>query len=565
MMKEADTHLLSRILQVAVVVAALAITPGISYDPINSPKLLVLSLCGFSAAAILIMNLRVLLTKSYRGISFVLLFFLVDLTLVLFFSKANLDQQFFGVSHRKTGFLTYFTLSLLLLAAVLVSRLKTLERFVHLLVGAGVFAASYGLIQHFGFDPADWINPYSPVMGFLGNPNFQAASLGMVGTAVFAQLLDRTLGAKAKWVYGIFFTIILFVIKTTRAQQGFLVLFAGVGVVLFALIYRSKFRKFTNLYFALSLAGTILVAFGSLNKGPLAQFLYKDSVTVRGWYWSAAWKMAESNPIFGVGLDSFGDWYRWARPAEVARSNPDLMSNVAHSVPLDFASNGGFPLLAIYLLILTLTVLSAIKVFRREDTFNVAFTSIFAVWVAYQAQSLISINNIGLAIWGWVFSGLVIGYEIHSRDPISETVSTKEPSVKSKGLKGAAKQEASAGTSMAVFVGLVVGSILGFPDFLGSVQYRSALESGSLVKLVAAANARPYNEFRFIEVAIHLRDGKFAKESLDIIHKIVAEYPRSSIGFDLLNQSEIATQVEKDLALKRMKELDPNNPNLKLK
>ena len=34
---------------------------------------------------------------------------------------------------------------------------------------------------------------------------------------------------------------------------------------------------------------------------------------------------------------------------------------------------------------------------------------VFAAWVAYLMQSIVSIDNIGIAIWGWVLGGAVIG------------------------------------------------------------------------------------------------------------------------------------------------------------
>ena len=36
---------------------------------------------------------------------------------------------------------------------------------------------------------------------------------------------------------------------------------------------------------------------------------------------------------------------------------------------------------------------------------------IFSAWVGFQAQSIISINNLGLAVWGWTLGGLIIGLE----------------------------------------------------------------------------------------------------------------------------------------------------------
>ena len=52
---------------------------------------------------------------------------------------------------------------------------------------------------------------------------------------------------------------------------------------------------------------------------------------------------------------------------------------------------------------------------KRKTEFDVIFATIVAAWVAYQAQSLISINQLGLGVWGWSLSGLIIGYELNTR------------------------------------------------------------------------------------------------------------------------------------------------------
>ena len=47
---------------------------------------------------------------------------------------------------------------------------------------------------------------------------------------------------------------------------------------------------------------------------------------------------------------------------------------------------------------------------KDENQVNLALIS---TWVAFQAQSLISIDNIGIAIWGWLLSGAIIGLYFH--------------------------------------------------------------------------------------------------------------------------------------------------------
>ena len=88
--------------------------------------------------------------------------------------------------------------------------------------------------------------------------------------------------------------------------------------------------------------------------------------------------------------------------------------------------------------------------------------------MAFQAQAIISINQIGLALWGWVLSGLIIGYEINTRG--AEVVAEKKTS------KNASKQaQSSAASVMSIFVGLIIGVLVGMPPYLASAKYKGAL------------------------------------------------------------------------------------------
>jgi tetratricopeptide (TPR) repeat protein len=52
-------------------------------------------------------------------------------------------------------------------------------------------------------------------------------------------------------------------------------------------------------------------------------------------------------------------------------------------------------------------------------------TSIFSAWLAYQAQSIISIDNIGISVWGWLLGGAVVGLSIKS-DSSTETANLRK-------------------------------------------------------------------------------------------------------------------------------------------
>jgi hypothetical protein len=414
----------------------------------------------------------------------------------------------------------------------------------------------YGVVQALGGDPFDWVNPYSPVFGFLGNPNFQSSLLGILGAVVFTQLLSGSVKIQVKAAYLVYLAVTVYVIKETDSQQGYLVLLIGSALSISVFVnQRSKALGYS--YLGLAAVGFVAVLVGTLNKGPLASLLYKDSVTYRGDYWRAGWKMTVENPIFGVGLDSYGDWYRRSRTIEATlRRGPDVTSNAAHNVFLDISAYGGFPLLLVYGVLMALVVISAVKVIKRLQGFNAGFVGLVAGWVAFQAQSIISINQIGLALWGWVLSGLIIGYEINTRN--GAVVAEKKT-----GKTSTKPTKASAATTLAMFVGLIVGVLVGMPPYLASAKYKGALETSNPNVIQEAAYIWPVDPSRMIQVAITLNENKLEAQGLLVASDAVERFPDNYQVWATLNSMTSATTEQKAQALVQMKRLDPLNPNLK--
>jgi len=350
--------------------------------------------------------------------------------------------------------------------------------------------------------------------------------------------------------------VTLYVIKETASQQGFLVLIIGSAISLGIFVF-GKSRALSYSYLGLSIVGFLALLMGTLNKGPLASFLYKDSVTYRGDYWRAGWKMTVENPVFGVGLDSYGDWYRKSRTIEATlRRGPDVTSNAAHNVFLDISSAGGFPLVMMYIALMVLVVISTVKVIKRSEGFNAGFVGLVAGWVAFQAQSIISINQIGLALWGWVLSGLIIGYEINTRG--GEVVTEK------KSGKSATKSvQTSASTSLAMFVGLIIGVLVGMPPYLASAKYKGALETGNPKVIQEAAYIWPVDSTRMIVVAMTLNDNEFEDQAQQIAMNAVERFPENYSVWSTLRLMKKASEEQKAQALAQMKRLDPLNPTLK--
>jgi len=185
---------------------------------------------------------------------------------------------------------------------------------------------------------------------------------------------------------------------------------AGVG--LFVTVKLFKFKPMLGLASLIVLiTGATVALAGILQSGPLERFLYKPSVSLRGYYWHSGLEMLQKNWLTGVGIERFGAHFRQnVDPEFPIKFGYELMTTNAHNVPIQLFATGGIFLGLAYLVILSLVLLYAvIGIYKLSGNRLNLLVGMFAAWVAYQLQSLVSIDNIGLTIWGWVLGGGIIG------------------------------------------------------------------------------------------------------------------------------------------------------------
>jgi hypothetical protein len=190
-----ESSAIGRVLGWTAIAATLAISPWATYDPINVPKLAVIAVGGLIALAALLINAKSLFARKHRTVQVLAGLFVLDLIVVLIFAGTNPYQEFFGTFGRSTGFLAYFALTALFIGAVVIASTKFIGSFARTLLIAGGLSIGYGFLQIMGADPFKWVNQYSPVIGFLGNPNFQSSFVGFNGIAAFAVMI----GSNNNW------------------------------------------------------------------------------------------------------------------------------------------------------------------------------------------------------------------------------------------------------------------------------------------------------------------------------------------------------------------------------
>lgn len=537
-----------------VLAMTLVVTPWANLDPINLPKFLILGISGFAAIGNLAPYVKLMMDSDARLLTYAIFFFLFALVLVFFMSDADKWAQIYGAYGRNTGLLAYVGLALMLLAVVFVSNASFVRKLIWVLILTGMANAVYGLIQWSGNDPVEWNNPYNPIVGTLGNPNFVSAHLGIAGLASLALLFEK--GTKA-WVrISLLVNVIasLFVVYQSNSSQGLLVFALGATVILYFRFLNAFHALVRSSYWLLIAGLSILGVFGVLNKGPFTSFLYQVSVTYRGDYWRAGWKMTMDHPLFGVGLDSYGDWYRFSRTEAAAlRRGPDVTSNSAHNVFLDISSNGGLLLLVAYLLIIGLIVRSGLRVLRKSQGFDALGVGLVSAWLAYIIQSVISINQLGLAIWGWVLGGAIIGYDLYKDRPSAPRVQVK---------KGQRPEQVPAAVVLTGSLGLVLGFVVSVWPIAQDMNFRKALESGDGAKIELAAKKFPGNNYYYVYSSQLLLENKVEDKALDLARLAIETNPRDFNGWKMLVANPKLSEEERASAVAKMKELDPYNNTL---
>ena len=215
-----------------------------------------------------------------------------------------------------------------------------------------------------------------------------------------------------------------------------------------------------------------------------------------------------------------------------------------------------------YLLIIVLTIRSSIKVFKREIGYDWKFTSVFIAWVAFLTQSLISVNQLGLGIWGWTLTGLLIGYEINTRN------SDKGPnqnSTQGTGLSGnVSLGETKTDWDIVLFstFGLILGTVIALTPFRNSVELYSLVGEVNVSAVESLGTRDSINPEIAVILAANL-EKDFEESALKIIRNTVKNYPDSYAAWKFFSNLRGATSQEIAQAQIQMKRLDPLNPELK--
>ena len=379
-------------------------------DPFNSPKFwLLIILSSYLLGYVVVLFKNIVQVRTLK----VLLSMLLIFNLAGVIAALSTDVKFIafmGDSQRRNGFLTYLALSVVMLATALTFKVESVNQLHKVAFLTGLLLSIYGLMQISGLDFVDWNNPYNAIISTVGNPNFAAAIMSIMALLIFAPVLNSGYSKLIRISSLILTILILYTIFLSDARQGLLAFFAG----LLAYMIIWAFIKSKRVGYIFLLAGAfvgLLAIAGMLQKGPLSSLLYKGSVTVRGYYWDAGIAMVRANPFFGVGYDSYGSYFKEYREVGYPlKYGFGITSSNAHNLPIQiFSTSGIFAGTAYMAITIFIFVVGLRAILRASNNQKLQIGGVLSAWIAYQAQSIVSIDNIGISVWGWALGGAVLG------------------------------------------------------------------------------------------------------------------------------------------------------------
>jgi hypothetical protein len=182
------------------------------------------------------------------------------------------------------------------------------------------------------------------------------------------------------------------------------------------------------------------------------------------------------------------------------------------------------------------------------------------VWICYQVQSIISINQIGLAVWGWVLSGALIAY---SR--IVPLDSTDKQEVLGSKRKNSKTQQTIISPQLVAGLGFLVGLLIAVPPLAADMKWRQAIQSRSLATAEAAlvpSYLNPSDSYRFADAVDTLMGSNLNDQALKYTLQAVDFNPDYFTAWRMLYLLPNSSDQQKTLAMSNMRRLDPNNPDV---
>ena len=301
-----------------------------------------------------------------------------------------------------------------------------------------------------------------------------------------------------------------------------------------------------------------------LQTGPLAPFLYKGSVTVRGYYWRAGIRMFLDHPWLGVGTDYYGGFFKEYREAGYPLNyGYEITSSNAHNVFIQIFSTAGLFVGTTYLLITLYIFWRGITRIRRSHLDHKMYiTTTVGAWLTLQSISVISIDSPGVTIWSWVFGGIILSLD---RADNYNDASRELRSSKIRSTKKNPKQTLISSLLIVpvFFLSINIFKVESDVQTMKLVYNPKAEENSTYLRSIAQNISRKptLNSIQMAEIASLVATSGFSVDGIEILNYAISKDSRNSDAINLLARYyEELNQLEMAINLRlRIIELDPYN------
>jgi O-antigen ligase len=544
-------------------------------DPINLPKLWILCFgAGLSFAIFSSQILGVWKSPDNRAFTFVALAFVSALLISSIASKQDVYRTLVGVWGRNNGALAYLALLIIFLSLASMKSEDTSKFLIKTLVLLGFFFTLYGWMQVTDADIIDWENSGNRIILTLGNSDFASALFALTAIGTLTMILQSNLQMWKRATLIISFVIQIYMTHESDALQGFLALLFGSAILIglwLAYSNRTALRRFAIAWWIIIFINGVFGIIGLFGNGPFSSFLNPNlrSLQDRYYFWVAALNMMKNNLFFGVGIDSYGDFYRKYRTIEGInfRDTPMTGTNNAHNTVMQIGATGGLILLFAYLGLIFFTGYRAVAALRKSDN-KVLVSGILSIWIAFQMQSLVSIDQIGLVVWGWVSAGCLVSLSyIRPREkaPKKALIKANHSSATTPNHKLLSLLILIGFLPMVLLIPTLQNELIlrkQLTELVNSDNVESLKSSGLEIVRIASNSNHP--ELRLKAAEYLLRVGLY-QDALTLVKKNTLEYPGSFESWDAT--AEIYEKLgRKSKAIRyraKSVELDPLNPVIK--
>jgi len=558
------------VLPLGLAIIDLAFLKGAS-DPLNPVKLWVLGLVGVWAFADLVTARHMLgvfkTQRIFRVFAFTLGIFSTSFFIAFLFTPVK-SVGLFGDTGRNVGLLNYLFLALVSVYSAYKVSQENVKNIYWTVFALNLLLTFYGFLQHFKIDFLQWNTQYNPVILMTGNPDFASSLLGLFAVICVAGLfLDFS--TLTRVLIGLLTIVTGVVMYWTQARQGLVATILGLGLIALVLIWQ-KSKKAAISLFVLELVAGVFSILGMLQIGPLTKYFFKASITDRGYNWRAAIGMFKSHPWFGVGVDRYAAYFLQYRSPKypLLYGYTQTVTN-AHNIFLEILATAGVFVGLAYLAFVVFVGFRAFVALKNSSgEAHVMIAGIIAGWIVFLAQSIISVDSLVIAIWGWVLGGAIVGLSVPKAEASPPISGGRTPKAGT-GARKHSRSDRSPYRSIVFSMGFVGLCLLVIP------MYRNETSTLKFSAIQAPTDPAGKDVYRAIakktfnqpllnpnykaNIAVSMAKNNYGPEAITYFKETIKTDPRNTNSYSLLAlvYENLKNPLEAIPVRKQLAKLDP--------